>query len=237
MNPQHWSNALGGGPYRWTMLAAVALSATVWFIRSRREPAMLPVYIGALGGAFLGAKLSYLFAEGLADWPQPDRWLRFATGKSVVGGLLGGFGGVELMKWIIDYRKPTGDTFAFIAPLGIALGRVGCCVQGCCLGRPTTMKLLAARDGMGVARWPASQLELVFQLAIILLFAMLHRSLFFRNRLFFLYLAIYGVFRFAHEFVRDTPLLAGGLSGYQFLSAAMALLGVVMFVRRGPSIA
>lgn len=232
---QHWADALTAGPYRWTMLGAILLSAAWWFFRSKRDPGLLPIYIGALGGAFLGAKLAYLFAEGWRDWPLADRWLRLATGKSVLGGLLGGYAGVELMKWLTGYRKTTGDLFAFIAPLGIALGRVGCWLQGCCQGRPTSMKLLAARDAYGVDRWPSAQVELVFQLGAFVLLLTLRNDPRFRGRLFFLYLAGYGVFRFLHEWMRDTPQLAAGFSGYQFVALAMAALGAVMFVRRGPA--
>jgi phosphatidylglycerol:prolipoprotein diacylglycerol transferase len=165
---------------------------------------------------------------------MPDRWLRLATGKSVIGGLLGGYAGVESMKWLTRYPKTTGDLFAFIAPLGIALGRVGCWLQGCCQGRPTTMKLLAARDALGVTRWPSAPVELVFQIGtFVLLYALRHDDRF-RGRLFFLYLAMYGTFRFLHEWMRDTPVLAAGLSGYQFMALGAAILGVGMFVRRGP---
>jgi phosphatidylglycerol:prolipoprotein diacylglycerol transferase len=234
MNPTaHWTDALAAGPYRWTMLSAIVLSAVWWFLKSKRDPGLLPIYIGALGGAFLGAKLVYLFAEGWRDWPMPDRWLRLATGKSVLGGLLGGYGGVELMKWLTGYRKTTGDLFAFIAPLGIALGRVGCWLQGCCQGRPTTLYLLAVRDAAGVTRWPAPQVELAFQLAMFALFLVLRRKPRFQGRLFFLYLAAYGAFRFVHEFMRDTPSMLAGMSGYQWISLATTVLGMAMFVRRG----
>jgi phosphatidylglycerol---prolipoprotein diacylglyceryl transferase len=224
------------GPYRWTLLGAIAFSAIYWFIRCRRDPAMLPVYIGALGGAFLGAKLVYLFAEGWRDWPLEDRWLRLATGKSVLGGLLGGYLGVEGMKSLIGYRKSTGDAFALVVPLGIALGRVGCWLQGCCLGRPTTLKLLAARDALGVTRWPSAQIELVFQLLAFAFMMILRKNPAFTNRLIFLYFMLYGTFRFAHEWLRDTPHLALGLSGYQWISLLLIALGAMMFRRRGKSL-
>jgi len=220
-------------PYRYTMLAGILISAVFWFIRSKRDPAMLPVYIGALGGAFLGAKLVYLFAEGWRDWPMEDRWIRLATGKSILGGLLGGYGGVELMKWLVEYKKSTGDAFALITPVGIAMGRVGCWMQGCCLGKPTTLKLMAARDQLGVMRWPSAQVELVFQLVMMALMLVLKTSSRFRDRLIFLYFIAYGLFRFIHEWMRDTPTLAWGLSGYQFVSLILAVLGFIMFQLRG----
>lgn len=215
------------------MLAAIALSACYWFAKSKRDPALLPVYIGALGGAFLGAKLAYVFAEGWRDWPMPDRWLRLFAGKSVIGGLLGGYAGVELMKKLIGYKKHTSDLFALIVPLGVALGRVGCWLQGCCLGKPTTLHFIAARDKVGIARWPASQVELFFQLGVFAIFLVLRRNETFTGRLIFVYFAAYGCFRFIHEFMRDTPPLVTGITGYQILSLITAVIGVVMFIRRG----
>ncbi len=217
------------------MLAAIVLSAWYWFAKSKRDPALLPVYIGALGGAFLGAKLAYLFAEGWRDWPMPDRWSRLLSGKSVVGGLLGGYAGVEAVKRLAGYTKHTSDLFALVVPLGIALGRVGCWLQGCCLGKPTTLAFPVATDRAGVARWPASQVELVFQLVIFGVFLVLRRNAFFKGRLIFLYFAAYGTFRFLHEFMRDTPPLVAGVTGYQILSLVTAAIGVGMFFRRGPA--
>lgn len=231
--PTHWSNTLPAtGPYRWTMLGAIAISAVFWYVRSKRDPEMLPVYIGALGGAFLGAKLLYLLAEGWRDWPLDDRWLRLATGKTVLGGLLGGYVGVELMKWLVGYKKSTGDAFALITPLGIALGRVGCCMQGCCIGKPTTMKLLAARDSLGIARWPSAQIELVFQLTMFAIIFVLRKQTRWHGRLIFLYFVCYGIFRFLHEWMRDTPKIFLDISVYQIAALVTAVIGAVMLVRR-----
>lgn len=215
------------------MLGAVVLSAWYWFAKSKRDPALLPVYIGALGGAFLGAKLAYLFAEGWRDWPQPDRWVRLLAGKSVIGGLLGGFGGVEAMKRLVGYKKHTSDLFAFVVPLGIALGRVGCWLQGCCLGKPTSLHFLAVQDRLGVERWPASQIELVFQIVMFAVFLLLQCDGRFTGRLIFVYFAAYGLFRFFHEFLRDTPPLFAGITGYQVLSLITAWIGIIMTIRRG----
>ncbi|MCE9518984.1 MAG: prolipoprotein diacylglyceryl transferase [Verrucomicrobia bacterium] len=230
---QHWLDAPLTEPYRWTMLGAIALSAWYWLAKSKRDPALLPVYIGALGGAFLGAKLAYLFAEGWIDWSMPERWLRLFAGKSVIGGLLGGYAGVELMKFFTGYKKYTSDLFALVVPLGIALGRVGCWLQGCCLGKPTTLHLIAARDKLGNERWPASLVELAFQLVIFAVFLVLRRNATFTGRLIFVYFAAYGVFRFFHEFMRDTPPLVAGITGYQILALITAATGVGMFIKRG----
>jgi phosphatidylglycerol:prolipoprotein diacylglycerol transferase len=182
---------------------------------------MLVIYIGALVGAFAGAKLAYLFAEGWLDWPRADRWLRIATGKSVLGGLLGGYAGVELAKKLVGHKSSTGDGFALIVPLGLALGRVGCFFHGCCLGKSGYAGVFATREG----RWPAPMIEGVFQLTMLVMLFELRRRGLLRDRLIFLYFAAYGLFRFLHEFMRETPEMAWGLSGYQIIALGLVWAG------------
>ena len=228
----HWSDTLSlASPYRWTMLGGIVLTAYLWFKRTRSNPELFVVYIGALGGAFVGAKLAYLLAEGWQAWQSTNRWLLNATGKSVVGGILGGYVGVEGMKALIGHKKSTGDLFAPLIPLGVALGRVGCWFHGCCLGIPVAAHWWSLRDHQGVNRWPSAQVELAFQLvAFALIMAMRQR---WAGRLFYFYLAAYGAFRFFHEWLRDTPKWWGLLSGYQALALVMALLGIWQWRRAG----
>jgi len=54
---------------------------------------------------------------------------------------------------------------------------------------------------------------------------------------FHVYLICYGVFRFAHEFLRDTPRIGERLSGYQLLALGVAAFGVAAFLRRRTSAA
>jgi phosphatidylglycerol:prolipoprotein diacylglycerol transferase len=49
---------------------------------------------------------------------------------------------------------------------------------------------------------------------------------------FHLYLMAYGVFRFFHEWMRATPRIAPGLSGYQVAALAVIVLGAAGFARR-----
>jgi hypothetical protein len=42
----------------------------------------------------------------------------------------------------------------------------------------------------------------------------------------------YGIFRFGHEFLRATPRVMGGLSGYHLAAILVVILGTVGFVRR-----
>lgn len=218
--------------YGWLMLTGILVSALLWARTARRDRRLPLVYFAALLGAFVGAKIVYLLAEGWRDVGQPDMWLRLATGKTILGGLLLGYLGVEVVKRAVGYREPTGDWFAFLTPIGIALGRVGCWLQGCCPGLPCRPAWYARVDASGIPRWPAVPVELAFNLAALAVLALLRTTGRCRGQLFHLYLIGYGGFRFLHEFARDTPRILGPLSGYHFAALAVLALGAIRYRQR-----
>lgn len=218
--------------YAWLMLAGILSSVVLWWRLVRRDDRLVLVYIAALTGAFLGAKLVYLAAEGWLYWNDPNRWVILATGKTITGALLGGYAGVELAKRVVHYTRPTGDWFAVVAPIGIMIGRVGCMIHGCCLGKACRVGWIALRDSEGVLRWPASQTEFVFNALMLAAALLLRHVRALPGQHFHIYLMAYGVFRFFHEFLRDTPAILGPFSGYQIAAAALFALGAGGFIRR-----
>ena len=226
-------------PYSLLMLAGIAVSIVFWARLAKRDERLLVIYIAALVSAFLGAKIVYLAAEGWMFWEAPDRWMIWATGKTILGALLGGYAGVEVAKKVTGYSQATGDWFAVIAPVGIVLGRVGCLLHGCCLGRECAPAWWTINDARGVARWPAVPVEIAFNLLALAFFLALrrggksmHPAARLRGQHFHLYLMAYGAFRFAHEFLRATPRMAGTFSGYQIAALACVALGAWRFAAR-----
>lgn len=259
---------MSSAPYAWLLLAGIAVSLFTWTRLARRDDRLVLIYIAALVCAFLGAKLVFLAAEGWMFWDAPDRWRIWATGKTILGALLGGYAGVEGAKKLTSYTAPTGDLFALVAPLGILLGRIGCLLHGCCLGRECAPAWWTLGDARGVARWPAVAAEIAFNAIALAAFVSLRRGESFgflvssfgsraipartaaaaaqqpetlnpkpetfplAGQHFHLYLIAYGLFRFAHEFLRATPRMASPFSGYQLAALAVAVLGAWGFVRR-----
>lgn len=214
------------------MLAGIALSIVLWSRVARRDERLLFIYVAALVGAFLGAKIVYLLAEGWLDWNEPDRWRRLATGKTILGALLGGYAAVELAKKLLGYRSATGDWFALSAPGGIILGRIGCLLHGCCPGQVCERHWYTVNDVEGVARWPAVALEIIFNLIAIGALFILRRRQILSGQHFHLYLIAYGLFRFVHEFMRATPRVLGPFSGYALAALLVAGWGMFAFARR-----
>jgi phosphatidylglycerol---prolipoprotein diacylglyceryl transferase len=183
-------------------------------------------------GAVLGAKLSVWFGD--YGWPfraVPDWQVALLSGRSLTGGLIGGFLAAEIAKPLVRYRLAPNDRFATLLPFTLALGRVGCTRAGCCRGIPWEGPW-AIRYADGIARHPTQIYELLFQLAVGGLFVLLMRRGKLHGRLFALYLVVYGAFRFGTEYLRETPKWIGALSGYQVLSLLMILLGAAFLLAR-----
>ena len=224
----------GSISYGLITLVGITVTALLWRRLARadgRAPddRLYAVYGGALAGAYLGAKLAFLLAEG---WHHRGDWLALLTGHSVTGALLGGVAGVELAKSLSGYRQGTGDLFAVTVPLALAIGRVGCVIAGCCLGVECDSAWWTMADAHGHARWPAPLAEMAFNLAFLAWAIAAWRLGWQRGQRFNVYLMAYGAFRFAHEFVRDDARLVGPFGGYHLVSLAILATGAWMYRAR-----
>lgn len=212
-------------PYAVLLVVSLLLGLWFWQRLSRKESSTTALYIAALAGAFLGAKIAYLASEGWMAWGASDQWRQWATGKSILGALIGGYLAVEGVKKVAGITAITGDWFASFVPLTIALGRVGCLTQGCCPGRTVS---LAGE----IFRWPAVPVELAFNLGAAGLFWILRRRHILPGQHFHLFMMGYGLFRFVHEPLRQTPKIAGAWSLYQGFALLLVLLGAWGFWKR-----
>ena len=218
--------------YSVLMLAGIIISGMFWSRLARKDERLVFIYAAALGGAFAGAKVAYIVSEGWLYFGRAGMWLQLATGKSIVGALLGGYAAVEIAKKYSGYKEATGDWFAAIVPPVVALGRVGCLIHGCCLGVACPPAWYTIRDPFGQARWPAVPVEMGFNLLCAGVFWLMRRKRLLPGQHFHIYLMAYGVFRFFHEFLRDTPRIYHGLTGYQVFAAGCAALGAIGFIKR-----
>lgn len=227
---------ISGSPiYTGIMLLAIIVGLILWYYRWRNaDRSMVIIFVGALFGGFFGAKICYLLAEGWMVFDQETRWLQWLTGKTILGALLGGYAGTEFTKKLVGFTQPTGDWFAGFVPLSIATGRIGCLTHGCCLGEKCeASSWYASIDPSGIARWPAVQVELIFNLLAFVLILTLIRFKAFPGQLFHLYLIGYGIFRFIHEFQRATPRLGDlPITGYQIIALLVFALGLVGYLKR-----
>jgi phosphatidylglycerol:prolipoprotein diacylglycerol transferase len=218
--------------YSFLLAAAIVLSGLLLWRLRRRDADLLAIYVFTLGGAFVGAKVVYLLAEGWMFAGHERRWEIWLTGKTILGALLFGYAAAELAKKLLSYDRVTGDWFALAVVPGIVLGRVGCLTQGCCNGKQCAPAWWTVQDAAGVHRWPSVPLEMAFNLAVWAALLACHRHGRQRGQLFHIYLMSYGLFRFLHEFARNTPRIAGVCTGYHLAAAGVFALGFWGYWRR-----
>jgi len=177
-------------PQRWTVLAAAAVGALV-------------------GSRLLG--LAEQWPTVQAAWQQGRMLgLLFSPGgKTIVGGLLGGWLGVEIVKRLSGIKRRTGDLFALPLCVGIAVGRVGCLIAGLAddtYGKATTLPW-AVDLGDGIGRHPVQVYEILFLIVLGLIVsakAKLPEGARFR-----IFLGSYLAWRAAIDFLKPQPLISG----------------------------
>lgn len=212
--------------------AIMILSIATAVLLKRRGDRSLPlsstqrwgIALGAFCGAMIGAKLPYV----LLDWEgllSGRAW--FDNGKTILFGLVGGYFGVEVAKALLDVRIKTGDSFAVPVAAAVAVGRLACFVGGCCYGKPTGLPWgVVFHDG--IPRHPTQLYEAAFHASAAGFLAWAGRRGLFRLQRIKLYLMAYLIYRFFTEFIRPEPIVALGLTAYQW--GALALLPVFVWL-------
>lgn len=219
-----------------TLLAyLVAMALMVAEARRRRlaTEGMGYLAVAGLAGGVIGARLAHWLLvdpQALAANPLGPFDVR-QGGRTILGGVLGGWLAVEVAKRRMGIRRSTGDLFAPALAMGEAIGRIGCFLNGCCFGQPTSVPWACYQHD--ALRHPTQFYTMAYCLAM---FALLWR---WRDRLpregdlFRRYLVMWGLGRFVIEFWRDSGTMAMGLSAAQWTGLGVALAGVVALRRAG----
>jgi len=196
---------------------AVIVGVLVYWLEAKKQKQVsentLYILLGALIGGVIGAKIIIM----LAYWNQLN-WNIVLTGKSIVGGLIGGTVGVLITKKILKIESQRkGNLFAPAIAIGVAIGRIGCFLRGCCYGKETGLPW-GVNFGDEVLRHPTQIYESIFMLGMFfyLLYARTKKPK--PGRLFYILIISYFTFRFFIEFIRVEPIASLGLTWFQILS-------------------
>lgn len=179
------------------------------------------VIAAAAVGALVGSRALGLLEQAPRMHITLSQALLPGGGKTIVGGLLGGWIGVELAKAAQGIRTRTGDLFAVPLCIGIAVGRIGCLLAGLAddtYGTPTTLPW-AVDFGDGIGRHPTQAYEIVFLLCLIGVLRWMEKRPHANGTLFRIFLAAYLAWRFLIDFLKPQPLV-GGLNWIQWACVA-----------------
>jgi phosphatidylglycerol---prolipoprotein diacylglyceryl transferase len=160
--------------------------------------------LGCLAGALLGSRLLALVESFHTYWPYRHDFRVLLSSKTIVGGLAGGWLGVEIIKRDLGITQSTGDRFVFPLLLGTCVGRVGCFLEGLpdhTYGIPTSLPW-GVDFGDGIRRHPTQLYEIAFCLVLAGLLLLRMRRPWINGEIFRLYMIGYFAFRFAVEFIK-----------------------------------
>ena len=196
-----------------------------WHEAKRRKLAtdgmMRIVLIGAIVGVIL-ARLVERIAEGghFITVLDPS-----SGGRTILGGVIGGWLAVEITKRKMGIRTSTGPLWAVALPAGEFFGRIGCWFNGCCFGKVCSLPWAVHQHEQ--MRHP-TQFYLAASAAAIFGIVWWVRD---RVRVFPLYLVLWSCSRFIIEFFREPVSTAKTVNTAQIACLGLFAVGIYLLVK------
>ncbi len=245
------------GPIRWYgvltalgFLLGIAVAARMAKKSGLSSDVTVNLGFIAMVAGILGARIFYVAANWNEFSNNPWEIVRIDHGGLV---FYGGFIGAALAMLAYGYWKklPKGayaDTLAVGVPLGHAMGRIGCFLNGCCWGRECSLpwgvtfpfgsepfkqqlddKIIPTTSTSALPVHPTQLYEAVGLLLLCALMWWWFRKKTFQNRLMWLYLVLYGTLRFGVEIYRnDEPhWILSRFTNAQAVAMLMIVVGAV----------
>jgi phosphatidylglycerol:prolipoprotein diacylglycerol transferase len=233
---------IGHLEFRWygVMIVLGILAGAFVILREARRKGMAEAPIldaipWAILGGLVGARVFHIldFWDYYSANPGLLITLRL-DGLAIYGGLVGGVvavAGYAAWKKLSFWRL--ADVAAVGLPLGQAIGRVGCLINGCNYGIPTTLPWGVIWTNPGamapindVARHPAQAYEALLSLAVFGLVWLLRKRFKTDGLLFLVYVVAYSLGRFPISLVREDTIALFGLRQAQVVGLALTLLAL-----------
>jgi len=241
--------------YSLGVLWALAAVCAAWIIRLelkryRLDPELASSMVfAAAAGGLVGARLLLILEEWTDFLRSPWAFIFSGAGFSWYGGLIGG--AIAVTWWVRRHRIPWrkgADVSAPALGLGYGVGRIGCFLAGDATWGKVTDVPWAMAFPNAVAGWvdpltgvpyppgarvhPTQLYELVMSLFVFSILWTLRKRRYPHGAIFWLYLILAGSMRFLVEFWRVNPIIALGMTEYQWISLTLVLLGGYLLYRR-----
>ena len=214
---------LGGFPVEaYPVFVFLALVIGLWVYKQQlkkdqiKSSNALYIVIFALIGGVIGSKIPIIIMYWKQINSAPESWDILFSGRTILGGLIGGAVGTFAAKKLFKIEDRLGNQIAIPVALGIAVGRVGCLLRGCCYGQQTNL-LWGIDFGDHIFRHPTQIYEIVFNVFMVGYLYWRKQSVAKPGELFKLFLNCYLSFRFVLEFIRVEKISFTGLTDFQIL--------------------
>jgi len=185
----------------------------------------IPILVSALVFGTLGAKIPIWIAHYPEIFNDSFTFARLLSGRTIVGGFIGGFLGVQLVKKVLGVKIRKGNQIAPGIALGMMFGRTGCLLKGCCFGIVSNVPW-AMDFGDHILRHPTQMYEIIFHF-LALTFLLYVKSYDHEGGKYLsIYLITYMGYRFLSEFVRIHDSIFLGLTSYQLF----AVIGILLIL-------
>jgi prolipoprotein diacylglyceryl transferase len=227
---------------RWygLMIAVGILAGLTVIVREARRKGMaldpiLDAFPWAIIGGLVGARVFHILDFWGYYSANPGEILSLRlSGLAIYGGLVGGLvavAGYAAWRKLSFWRL--ADVAAVGLPLGQAVGRIGCLINGCNYGTPTALpwgvvwsnpaSMAPVND---VARHPAQAYEMLWSLVVFGLVWMLRKHFQTDGVLFLVYAVAYSLGRFPISLVREDTIALFGLRQAQVVGLAAIVLAL-----------
>lgn len=241
------------------VMAVIAFLIGFYIVRRESKKEGIPIQkieslaFWILIGVLIGGRMWYVIEIWNYYKQNIGEIFKFWEGGLVFyGGFIGGFIGVLLYIRIskLDFNK-TSDIFAIALPLVLAIGRIGCFLNGCCFGKETESFIgicfpkkwfpppyvsQLERNLINISAeksLPAIPTQIISALLLLLIFViilLIKRKKPYNGFLFHLFLGLYGIKRFTIDFFRyyeGNALIFKYLSLSQILSIILIIISAV----------
>jgi phosphatidylglycerol:prolipoprotein diacylglycerol transferase len=209
---------------------ALGFELYVW-LKKRTKQVSLPfeenlwLIVGCALGAAVGSKALAIVESIHAYWPHRHEPAIFWGGKTIVGGLAGGWIGAEIVKHRFKIFIRTGDLFVYPLILGMSIGRIGCFLTGLdddTYGNATRLPW-GVDFGDGIPRHPTQLYDIVFLTLFGFVLLPFYRRPHPAGKIFRMFMLGYVLWRFSVEFIKPRETYFG-LSPIQMASLLIAIV-------------
>lgn len=218
-------------------MAALLMSLNRGKKKGMNEDIIYGIFFCAILGGMAGSRLLYYIVEFPSIIENPSILWDFKNGYVVYGGIIGGV--LTSLIYCKVKRQRFLSYFDLVMPavsLAQGFGRLGCFFAGCCYGRETDAwygitfhnSMFAPNNVKLIPTQLISSAGDFLFCILLLLYAKREPK---EGRVAAAYMVLYGIGRFAIEFLRnDNRGSVGALSTSQLISIGVVALGIVLYV-------